>query len=614
MLTHLNLQQKDVDHVTYVYVYKHHWDWDVLHQSNENGVRYPWNSFIPAEKYRYLYQGTNEVHKEDRNQLYFAPNMSTNKINDKLEQMTLEHDDKRDSSASSINPTATRKFSRDRAQSYALKSLLVKTMKIEKFTQHRKLPRNNASLRNVIDEKDKVIEALHAELAQLRQRNDEMKQLLTTQIVSSYGLTRINITSNKWHLDNRDACKTLFGFRSYDEYKHYFSAFWPEFQITDELPWTQDMSVYEQLTLVKLVFSTDIKLNIVALIYGVTGARVSQIMDKYAPCWGRMGLNLSILTLTDEYLKKVRTQHFIDNGHENCSFGCDGKDFVTEDINSNSAYKRNMYSDKIKSSGFRCIAWNLQNGLTVEHTPLVGARSTEHNILRWWGSHNGVQAVTSPSKSENLKQFQTEESKRKNESDYLHGFRESTPNNKRLKSEGIEDTVYHASVLPSNCHSSKETGKYDRCIYDEQKGIEKNILRDKCSLHEAVRNNSESFLHNYGPDSDMESKQLQLEVLLRLEKLYRGKKLSYCALTHYVHFMKTELQEMLDIVTGKSQKKSQVYFTKLKKFPISTYGICDRGFKQTSMYYPNANRILYPTFLSSAIYQKQFSKGQLTKD
>jgi len=112
----------------------------------------------------------------------------------------------------------------------------------------------------------------------------------------------------------------------------------------------------------------------------------------------------------------------------------------------------------------------------------------------------------------------------------------------------------------------------------------------------------------------MESKKIQLEVLLRLDKLYEEKKLSYCALSHYVHFMKTELQEMLDIITGVSTKTSKVYFTKLKKFPISTYGICDRGFKQTSMYYPNANRILYPTFLSSATYHKQFSKGQLTKD
>ena len=323
-----------------------------------------------------------------------------------------------------------------------------------------------------------------------------------------------------------------------------------------------------------------------------------------------MGLNLSILTITADYLTKVQTSHFVDNGHRNCSFGCDGKDFITEDINTNSAFKRNMFSDKVKSSAFRTIGWNLQNGLSVEHTPLVGSRSTEGNIVRWWGSHNGVQEVKCKSKNDNLLPMQRGKKRKKEEEEVLHGIKISTP---KVKVEGKVDIKSVADISNAR-ESSVKLGKYDTFIIEEHNNLEKNLQHGNGPLNEAVRQNSESFLHNYGPDSDCDSKKSQLEVLLRLNTLYEKGVLSYCALSHYVYFMKEELLEMLRIINGESDIKSKVYFTKLKKFPLSTYGVTDRGFKQTSMYYPNGNRILYPTFISDAAFHKQFSKRQLTSD
>ncbi len=122
MLRHLHLLQDNVNHVKDVYVYKHHWNWDVLRQLNENGVEYPWKSFIPTEKYRYLYIGTNEVYTDDTNLLYFAPNMSTENIRIMLEKMTLERSEYCENSASAVTPTASRKFCRDRLQIAALES------------------------------------------------------------------------------------------------------------------------------------------------------------------------------------------------------------------------------------------------------------------------------------------------------------------------------------------------------------------------------------------------------------------------------------------------------------------------------------------------------------
>lgn len=97
-----------------------------------------------------------------------------------------------------------------------------------------------------------------------------------------------------------------------------------------------------------------------------------------------------------------------------------------------------------------------------------------------------------------------------------------------------------------------------------------------------------------------------------LNDLYESKQLSHCSLSHYCYYMKQELLLMLDIMDGKSPIEDKEYGSKLGKFPSKTYGLCDRGFRRTSMSYPNLNRILYPSFITEADVNKQFSKDHLS--
>jgi hypothetical protein len=121
-----------------------------------------------------------------------------------------------------------------------------------------------------------------------------------------------------------------------------------------------------------------------AAIFGVTSQRVGQILDEYVPMWGKIGLLLSILTITPEFIKKSITFAYI-SGFSDVSFGFDGKDIMTGSFPSKSLVMRNIWSYKLETEG-RGLAFNMQTGLTTEHTPMCGARPAETNHCQVWGS------------------------------------------------------------------------------------------------------------------------------------------------------------------------------------------------------------------------------------
>eukprot|EP00956_Cyclotella_meneghiniana_P000217 scaffold276_cov47-Cyclotella_meneghiniana.AAC.8 len=63
----------------------------------------------------------------------------------------------------------------------------------------------------------------------------------------------------------------------------------------------------------------------------------------------------------------------------------DGKDFVTDTVRINSCISRGQYSDKMKSSAGRFIAWTLPCGLSVTYSPLFLGRISEKAIVEYWG-------------------------------------------------------------------------------------------------------------------------------------------------------------------------------------------------------------------------------------
>ena len=63
----------------------------------------------------------------------------------------------------------------------------------------------------------------------------------------------------------------------------------------------------------------------------------------------------------------------------------DGKDFVTDTVRKNSCLSRGQYSDKMKTSAARFVAWILPCGLSVTYSPLFVGRVSEKAMVKFWG-------------------------------------------------------------------------------------------------------------------------------------------------------------------------------------------------------------------------------------
>lgn len=597
-------QQKEI------YIAVIHWNWSVTRELNTNGIKEPWNTMLSKEKYLKVLNYLRDEERFDEKSIYFAPNMSIRNMQEELQVLRVHK--------ASMSLNIQERTALSRRDSIVVDQLVESALKEQKKEKHSRF----TAMASQPKSKQKLIDELQLQLYALQNSIDSLQAQLnasSTQPMTPayFGLSRYSMTSSKWHLDNPKSAMEDLGFRSYEEYKLYCKTFWPDMDVHEEPRFGAVMTNFEKITLVKFIFTSDITLSRAGRIYGISHPQVSKIMKQFAPEWGKIGTYLSMLTVTPEYIKCAQTQHFIDAGHKECSFGCDGKDFMCEDVVSNSALLRCLWSDKVSHSALRCLVWNLQTGLTVEHTPLVGARSTENDILHWWGQHPGYIKVNKLNpKLSNLLQ-----NKRKvdfSESTQRHLLQvpkrvRSTPNNTSGRNKGLKLSPDNVA----NSHEENGTSDYWRKVVlkyttktDAKISIDGTKFNDKLALWK-MKN---EFLMYYGPDGTEGSKIEQLKILLQLNSLYESEQLSYCALSHYCYFMQEYLLQLLHILEGKSPTRFFEYATRLGKFPGSTYGLCDRGFRRTSCFYPNLNAILYPSFISEADGNKQFSKSQLHKD
>jgi serine/threonine protein kinase len=129
-----------------------------------------------------------------------------------------------------------------------------------------------------------------------------------------------------------------------------------------------NISEFEQALITKMRFHRKVTVEHLAGIYGVHYTSISRYITKWAPRWGDIGLDLSILHLTPEYLKKSCPKEFRDSGMQNVAALVDGKVFKTEDCRKNSAIKRAMYSDKVHHPGVLKHTWTTPSGLTFDHS------------------------------------------------------------------------------------------------------------------------------------------------------------------------------------------------------------------------------------------------------
>jgi len=421
------------------------------------------------------------------------------------------------------------------------------------------------------------------------------------------GISRYTLICDEWHDKHPTACMHLFGFRNYTEFKIYVHAFWPEVSVHDDshINNNDQLSVYEKLVVVKYLFTTGCTHVELGYIYNKSPPSIGRIVEEYAPWWGKMGQNLSILSITEQYMLDSKTEAFQVNGFKNASFGVDGKDFPCHDLVSNSAFKLNQYSNKSGCSALRMLSWQLDTGLTVESTCLVGGRTTEDNLVQYWGSSD-TNLIIKPvnKKTERLKSVVRPRNKVKKIYDkYFVSKRGLKYRNK----------LYYTPKIRNKLHSPEEpiTSPENKCVFDPDEFLRNEMEKNYepvNKLSKILESNLE-VLQYYTPDADSYTKLEQVEVLLRLNELYKSGKLSYCALSHYCYFMENELLDEIKRIFHEGKKgEKKVLMTRLNKFPHSAVCVVDKGFKRCGKWYPNYNQQYYPSFLQG---REQFTKTEI---
>ena len=126
-------------------------------------------------------------------------------------------------------------------------------------------------------------------------------------------------------------------------------------------------------------------LETLGYMWGRVPGGISGYLSEWVPMWGEAGEDLSILEVSEEYLKASLPADYTSSGLGNICALPDGKDFMIHTPRSNTVLTRASYSDKVHHSAVRCISWTTPGGLAFEHTNLFFARVTEKRLVELWG-------------------------------------------------------------------------------------------------------------------------------------------------------------------------------------------------------------------------------------
>jgi hypothetical protein len=133
-------------------------------------------------------------------------------------------------------------------------------------------------------------------------------------------------------------------------------------------------------------FHRPITVEALACIWGKSRQSVGRYIYEWAPKWGKVGLQLSILDIPAFFLKEAMPQEYIDAKLDKVGALVDGKIIMTQECRGHSVVKRAMWSDKTHHSGLLFHSWILPCGLNFEHTGLYLARLTESALVKLFGA------------------------------------------------------------------------------------------------------------------------------------------------------------------------------------------------------------------------------------
>ena len=124
----------------------------------------------------------------------------------------------------------------------------------------------------------------------------------------------------------------------------------------------------------------------ISLIWGRDNGHTGCIINKAIHSIGSTGKDLSILDITPEFLEKICSQQYTDEGLEQCYAVPDGKDFMIFTTRKNTLFTGASYSDKVHHSAVHIISWSTPQGLSFEHTDCFLGRVSEKKPVELWGT------------------------------------------------------------------------------------------------------------------------------------------------------------------------------------------------------------------------------------
>ena len=253
---------------------------------------------------------------------------------------------------------------------------------------------------NVQQSQNEEIENAHAEakvddlkqqVKQLRHQMRKKVDIIAESFLSGPGLNYYQLSSDAWHAKHPDAAQKLFGLGSWRETKAYIVVLFGDDmhppdpkRFGEYFPQVPPMTEFEKCLMTRFYACTGQPTQfMVEYLTPLKRSATSLFLRRWFKKWGEAGKQLSQLPITEEFVKKVYPQSYMDAfGEDEKIFGVlDGKDWPCENCPTNSAIQRLLRSHKISHAGFRNLTWTLPHGLSFLHSPLFLARISERRIV-----------------------------------------------------------------------------------------------------------------------------------------------------------------------------------------------------------------------------------------
>jgi len=459
------------------------------------------------------------------------------------------------------------------------------------------------------------------------------------------GVSRHNLMSDLWHVRNPESAHYFFGLGTWSETKAYIHAlFWLDASSGEA---DDPLTDFEKLLVAKMRMHKRLQTYALGRIWGKDRVWIGKICNQAARMWGEAGEDLSKLDISPGYLRYECPEDY-----KNPLLGLigvlpDGKSFMT-DVARTSFLIRAQYDNKTHHAAALQMNYSTPAGLSVEHSPLVFARGTEHQVTKRLGAVRGLTPVVGlPAEIihsyDDMVRLEfrdreqaivprqddlTERDEDFSEALGMLGFGESlldprgnpinqsperidalgNPLDRLAPEEKDAERMPHVTgseLLDEMLRFTKEL------LQPAGHDVAKRIRRAEYALKLEEVEKALQLAILSGPDQSPYRKYRQLQRHQRLHVLYRTGVLKPCMLSYYLDFWTdVRLQQMEGLLVVGNLEFPR-FKIGLGKFPAE-YGVLgDKGFAEDAILWENLNPHITPTFLRGRL---QFTMDQARSD